>query len=414
MIAETGYSDLFADLDTAETLARRQVRCGFVSTNSIVQGEQASVLWAWMLNQRLHIQFAHRTFKWTNDAPGRAAVHCVIVGFGATVVKKPLLADYATVDGEPLVRPVSAISPYLVEGGDFVVASRAQPLCDVPEAMYGSKPADGGHLVLSDEEKKALLKAEPEAKKFVRPLISAEEFLHGKKRWCLWLPDVSATELKQLPLVRARLAAVSQFRSASAKAQTRDLAAFPGLFAEVRQPKKRYIAVPLHSSETRNYIPMDFCKASDVLHNSCAAVPNATMYHFGVLMSAMHMAWVKTVCGRIKSDFRYSNNIVYNNFPWPLVIAVGDKPLPAKAIAKAHAAIELAAQAVLDARGMDPSASLADLYKLPMPVTLLKAHRKLDAAVDAAYALGAGQKTWKSDAERVAYLFKVYGHLTSL
>jgi hypothetical protein len=416
--AAEGFGDLFADVDRAETLARRKVRCGFVSTNSISQGEQAGVLWNWMLAQGMSIQFAHRTFKWMNDAPGRAAVHCVIVGFGAEKPKQALLADYATVDGEPLLSIVKGISPYLVEGGDFVVGSRATPICAVPEAMYGSKPADGGHLLLSDAEAKALLAAEPGAQPFVRPLISAEEFLHGKLRWCLWLKDVKATELRQLPLVRERMEKVKKFRTASTKAQTRDLAAFPGSFAEIRQPATSYIAIPLHSSETRAYIPLDFCEPTAILHNSCAAIPGATLFHFGVLMSAMHMAWVKTVCGRIKSDYRYSNNIVYNNFPWP-VLSLSKLSNPEKKQAKtpdqqAQAAIEIAAQGVLDARAAEIGATLADLYNPPMPEDLLKAHRALDAAVDAAYALGGGKKHWKSDAERVAYLFTLYQKTTNL
>ncbi len=405
-----GFGDLFVDVDRVETVARQKVRCAFVSTNSISQGEQAGVLWSWMLHQGMRIQFAHRTFKWTNDAPGRAAVHCIIIGFGVEKPKQALLADYPEVDGPALISLVSSISPYLVEGGDFVLGSRGAPISQVPAAMYGSKPADGGHLVLSDTDKMALLADEPDAAKFVRPLISAEEFLHGKLRWCLWLKDAKATELKRLPKVMARLEAVRSFRAASTKAQTRELAAFPGSFAEIRQPDSRFVVIPRHSSEERPYVPMGFCPASDVLHDSCTSVPGATLYHFGVLMSVMHMAWVKTVCGRLESRFRYSNNIVYNNFPWPVL----EKKADEERAQRARAGIEAAAQAVLDARAAEADATLADLYNPPMPTKLLKAHRALDAAVDAAYALSGGKKHWKSDAERVAYLFTLYQRLTSL
>jgi N-6 DNA Methylase len=403
---QAGFGDLFADIDRAETVARRKVRCGFVSTNSISQGEQAGVLWGWMFNQGMHIQFAHRTFKWTNDAPGKAAVHCIIVGFGTEKPKQALLADYPQIDAAPVIATVKSISPYLVEGGEFVVGSRSSPISSVPEAMYGSKPADGGHLILSNEEKETLLAAEPGAKPFVKPLISDKEFLHGKKRWCLWLKDVKTVELKNLPLVRSRLDEVRKFRLESTKPQTRQLADFPGSFAEIRQPATTYIVIPRHSSELRSYIPLGFCEPTEILSDSCTSVPNASLYHFGVLMSAMHMAWVKTVCGRIKSDYRYSNNIVYNNFPWP---ELNEKSDSSKAD-RLRTAIESAAQAVLDARAAELGATLADLYNSPMPEKLLKAHRTLDAAVDAAY----GKRSFKSDAERVAFLFERYQALTSL
>lgn len=253
-------------------------------------------------------------------------------------------------DGDPFISIVKGISPYLVEGGNFG----------------------------------------------------------------LWLKDVRVTELKQLPLVRDRMAEVTIFREKSTKEQTRELAAFPGLFAEVRQPAARYIAIPLHSSETRGYIPLDFCKETDVLHNSCAAISGATLYHFGVLMSAMHMAWVKTVCGRIKSDYRYSSNIVYNNFPWPDFPQNSKKNQATDTVHQAQTAIETAAQAVLDARTAEVGATLADLYNPPMPAALLRAHRALDAAVDAAYAVNGGKTSWKTDAERVAFLFERYAALTNL
>ena len=405
-----GFGDLFADVDRAETLARRKVRCGFVSTNSITQGEQVAPLWSWMLHQGMHIQFAHRTFQWSNDAPGRAAVHCVIVGFGTEKFKTVPLADYETVKSEPVIADVGNINPYLVQAPDVVIDKRRTPLCAVPEIVFGSMPNDGGHLLLSTEERDALLTVEPKAKQWIRRFLGADEFINKLDRWCLWLKDCPTAELKAMPEVMKRVRAVANHRHASTRPATQELADAPHLFGEIRQPKGRYLLVPSVSSERRGIIPIDFMPPEVIASNLVMVIPNAGLYEFGVLTSHMHMAWVRYTCGRMKSDYRYTNQIVYNNFPWPDL----DEKSVIAIVIRARTAIESAAQAVLDARATEPGATLADLYNPPMPEKLLKAHRALDAAVDAAYALGGAKKSWKSDAERVAFLFTLYQQLTSL
>jgi hypothetical protein len=401
---------LFVDVDRAETITRRQVRCGFVSTNSITQGEQVAPLWSWMLSQGMHIQFAHRTFQWTNDAPGRAAVHCVIIGFGVDKPKKVPLADYETVKSAPVIADVSNINPYLVEAADLVIDKRRAPICPVPEIVFGSMPNDGGHLLLSTQERDELLAAEPKAAKWIRRFLGADEFINNLDRWCLWLKDCPATELKAMPEVMKRVRAVAAHRKASSRAATQALVATPHLFGEIRQPAGRYILIPRHSSERRSVIPIGFMPPEVIVGDANLCIPNAGLYEFGVLSSRMHMAWVSHVCGRLESRYRYTNQIVYNNFPWPGLDA---KSVTAQ-VQKSRSAIELAAQAVLDARAAEVGATLADLYNPPMPVGLLKAHRALDAAVDGAYALGGSKKSWKSDTERVAFLFTLYQKLTSL
>jgi hypothetical protein len=311
-----------------------------------------------------------------------------------------VLYEYENPRSEPHAVAAHNINPYLVDAPDLLLPSRPSPICKVPAPLYGSKPVDDGNLLLDDAARASLLGSEAGAGAFLRRLISAEEYLHGVNRWCLWLTDASPSTLRGLPRVMERVQAVKAFREKSTKEQTRSLALTPTLFAEIRQPTSRYVVVPLHSSETRRYIPLGYCDSGDILHNSCAAIEGATALHFGVMTSAMHMAWVAHVCGRIKSDFRYSNQIVYNNFPWP------ESPTD-----KQREAIESAAQAVLDTRAQFPGSTLADLYDpLTMPPALLKAHQKLDATVDAAY----GRKSFKSDAERVAFLFELYQRITSL
>jgi hypothetical protein len=378
----------------------RAIRCAFVSTNSISQGEQVSALWSALLPAGAKIHFAHRTFRWDNEAGGVAAVHCVIVGWALQDGEAKVIFEYDDVRSEPHAVAASNINPYLVDAPDLLLPNRSAPICQVPAPLYGSKPVDDGQLLLDDEARAALIDAEPGAAPLVRRLISAEEFLHGVNRWCLWLKDVAPATLRGLPLVMARVQAVRAFREHSAKEQTRALAQTPALFAEIRQPTRRYVVIPLHSSETRRYIPLGYCEAADILHNSCAAVEGANPFHLGVMTSAMHMAWVKHTCGRLESRYRYSNQVVYNNFPWP------DSPTD-----KQREAIESAAQAVLDTRADFPGSTLADLYDpLTMPPALLTAHYKLDAAVDAAY----GRKGFKSDAERAAFLFELYQRYTSL
>jgi hypothetical protein len=413
---EAAMRDMFLDAAEVEVKSRRAVRCAFVSTNSITQGEQVGVLWSWLLNQGLHIQFAHRTFQWMNEAPGKAAVHCVIVGFGAQANASPSrqrrLFEYDEIKGEPHEVTAVSINPYLVDAVETILPSRRHPISNVPPIVFGSMPNDGGNLLLSDEEKTELLRIEPQAAKWIRPFIGADEFINRIPRWCLWLVDCPAAELKALPAVAGRVAAVRQLRAASSRETTRELAATPTLFGEIRQPQTDYLLVPAHSSERRQFIPIGFLETTQIANNSCLVVPKASPYHFGILTSTMHNAWVRYVAGRLESRYRYSAQIVYNNFPWPTA--------PTE---KQNTDVEAAVQAVLDARAAefarDAATTLATLYDPDlMPPALTRAHQALDRAVDAAYAADAkalGLKSkWNSERERVAFLFALYQRLTNL
>jgi MmeI, DNA-methyltransferase domain/MmeI, target recognition domain/MmeI, N-terminal domain/MmeI, C-terminal domain/MmeI, helicase spacer domain len=378
----------------------RAIKTGFVSTNSITQGEQVGVLWPDLLRRGVKIHFAHRTFQWSSEARGKAAVHCVIIGFALHDISDKRLFDYETLQGEPHEIKAKNINPYLVDASDTVITSRREPLSDVPAIVFGSMPNDGGHLLLSSEEKSELIKAEPKAAKWIRRLLGSEEFINRKERWCLWLVGLSPQDLRAMPAVLARVQAVRRDRLASSRPTTRELAKIPTLFGENRHPDSgKYLLIPSVSSERRPYIPMDLMPSKVVSTNLNLIVPGAELYHLGVLSSALHMAWVRSVGGRLKSDYRYSAGIVYNNFPWPQAET-----------AKQRKTIETAAQGVLDARAKHPHSSLADLYDpLAMPTDLVKAHRRLDAAVDAAYS----KKKFSGDADRVAFLFEAYGKLVS-
>jgi hypothetical protein len=378
------------------------IRAAFVSTNSITQGEQVSVLWPDLLTRGVKIHFAHRTFQWSSEARGRAAVHCVIIGFGLQDVAEKYIFDYETIKGEPHALQVANINPYLVDGPDVVVVKQRKPLCAVPEMIFGSKPADGGNLLLSDAERDLLLAVEPAASIWIRPFMGSEEFINNVSRWCLWLKDCPPVELRRMPEVLKRVEAVRQMRLASKKAATREWAKRPSIFTEIRQPNSDYLAVPKTSSERRTIMPIGWLAKECIASTEIFTIPDATPYHFGVLQSTMHMAWMRAVAGRLKSDYRYSASIVYNPFPWP------------DSTDKQHVAIEIAAQSVLDARTRFPGATLADLYdQLTMPPVLLKVHQTLDRAVDSAY-LAPGSKAFKSEAERVAFLFVRYQHLTNV
>ena len=375
------------------------IKTAFVSTNSITQGEQVGVLWPDLLKRSVRIHFAHRTFQWSSEARGKAAVHCVIIGFALHDVEGKRIFDYETLQAEPHEIKAKNINPYLVEAADIFLPNRTNSVCNVPEMTKGSQPTDGGYLLLSNKEKVNLITQEPEAKSWIKPFVGAEEFINNKPRWCLWLKGIQPTELKHLPMVLKRIEQVKTVRLASPKADTVKWASFPNLFTEDRQPKNNYLLVPSVSSERRKYIPIGFMHPDTIASNLCLMISEATLYHFGVLSSGMHMAWVRSVCGRLKSDYRYSAGIVYNNFPWPQ--AQTDKQ---------KQAIEDAAQAVLDARAQFPDASLADLYDpLTMPEALTKAHQKLDAAVDSAYA----KRKFTGDSDRVAFLFELYQQITS-
>jgi hypothetical protein len=372
-----------------------EIRCAFVSTNSIAQGEQVGILWGELFNRyQIKIHFAHRTFSWSNEARGKAAVHVVIIGFGVKDIDSKRVFDYADIKGEPQERKAKNINPYLVEGSDLVILKRKTPISTVPNISFGSMPNDGGHLLLTDREKTAFLEQEPEAEKWIKPLLSAREFLNGENRWCLWLVGIQPQELKRLKQVSERVEQVKKMRSESNREATRKLAAFPTLFGENRQPNTDFVLVPLHSSENREYIPLGFFDKTNIANNSTSIVPKATLYHFGVMMSAMHMVWVKYTCGRIKSDFRYSNEVVYNNYPFP------QKPTDAQ-----KQKVEAAAQAVLNARANYPGSSLADLYDpVTMPPDLVKAHQALDKAVDLCYR----PQAFTNELSRIEFLFGLY------
>lgn len=352
-----------------------EILTALVSTNSITQGEQVPNLWTILLREGVSIFFAHRTFQWNNEARGMAAVHCVIVGFSKKGMKTKYLFEYEDIKGDAQRIEVKNINPYLVDAPNIVLENRRQPICSVSSMVYGSKPADGGNLLLSKNEKDEIIEKEPKSEKFIKPFLNAEEFLHNVKRYCLWLVDCPPNELKQMPIVMERVEKVRVMRSQSSKEATRELALTPAIFAEIRQTKKEYMLVPRHSSENRTYIPVGYFDSNVICGDANFQVPNASMYDFAVFNSLMHNSWMRAICGRIKSDYRYSNTIVYNNFPWP------ESPSD-----KQKQAIETAAQAVLDARLQFPEASLADLYDpLTMPPVLLKAHQTLDKAVDTAY-----------------------------
>ena len=378
-----------------------RIECAFVSTNSITQGEQPAVLWKELLRHSIVINFAHRTFKWNNEGRGVAAVHCVIIGFGKFNRKVKELFTYEEISGVAIHNIVNQINAYLVDANNILLdKSKSHISQSAPLMFRGSQPTDGGHLLLNDYEKEQLIKSEPIAEKFINKFLMGEEFINGISRWCLWLTDVAPEALRSMPEVRKRLELVKEMRLASTKEATQKLAITPYLFGEIKQPKSRYLALPIVSSERREYIPIAYLEPNVISGNKLFCVPNALLSDFAIMTSSMHMAWMRAVCGRMKSDYSYSNSIVYNNFVW-----AGD--LTEVQIKK----ITETAQGILDARNLYPNASLADLYDpLTMPVELVKAHQANNKAVDEAY----GYKGGDDDASRVAFLFKRYEELTSL
>jgi len=386
-------------IKAAKYIQGTTTKVAFVSTNSIVQGEQTSILWGQMLNKyKIKIHFAHRTFKWSNEAKGNAAVYCVIVGFANYDTNNKSIFEYEDIKGEAHEIKAKNINPYLVDAKDILITKKTNPLCNVPKMSFGNMPLDGGNLLLLDEEKNEFILKEPKAEKFILPLISAYEFLNGKKRWCLWLVEAEPNELKQMPEVLKRAELVKKFRLDSVAPSTQKFAATPTLFRDRNRPET-FIVVPRVSSENRPYIPFGFFDKNSIVSDTCMSIPNGNQYHFGVLMSKMHMAWVKSVCGRLESRFRYSKDIVYNNYPWP------DTPND-----KQVKSIETAAQKVLDARLQFPNSSLADLYDpLTMPPALVKAHNDLDKAVDLAYR----PQAFTTEANRMVFLFELYEKYTA-
>jgi hypothetical protein len=377
-----------------------RIKVAFVSTNSISQGEQVGILWNLLFNQyHIKIHFAHRTFKWGNEAKGNAAVHVVIIGFANFDIDEKSIFEYDDIKGEPHEIKVRNINPYLIEGKDTLILKVKRPISDVPEMNYGSMPNDGGFLLMNDSEKAELLAKCPNAGVYIKKFIMGEELINNISRWCLWLSECPPDQLRNMPEVIDRVESVRRLRDASKRQATKDLALFPSRFGEVRQPKNRYIALPRVSSENRSYIPIDILEPEVIAGDKVYTIENGSNYHFGVLVSKMHMTWMRYTCGRLKSDYSYSNTITYNNFPWP------ENPSE-----KQVSTVEQATQKVLDTRAEFPNSSLADLYDpLTMPPALVKAHQELDRAVDLCYRA----QPFTTEAKRMEFLFELYEKYTA-
>ena len=377
----------------AELMQHTNIRAALVSTNSICQGEQVAAIWKPLKELfGIHIDFAYRTFRWDSEASQKAHVHCIIVGFSSTRSQPKLLFD-----GEKQSKAEN-INSYLIDAQDIYIETRQKPLCDVPQMLNGGKPTEGGFLILTEEDKNELLSANPTAIKFIRPYMMGKDFIQRKTRYCLWLVGISPSEIRQCPLVVERINQVRNYRLASPKIATQKKADTPMLFDEVRECTTDYVAIPKVSSENRRYVPMEYLSKEIIPGDKLFMLPSASLYIFGVMTSNVHMAWMRTVCGRLKSDYSYSNTIVYNNFPWP-------KPTEAQ-----RTKIEQTAQAILDARALYPDSSLADLYdEVTMPPELRKAHQANDRAVMEAYGFPVSREFTESHC--VAELFKLYQNL---
>lgn len=378
---------------SAAYIKNTNIKVAFVSTNSITQGAQATGLWKQMVEEmRCEILFAHLSFRWDSEANQKAQVHCVIVGFAEHSEKEKIIY---TNNNKTIV---SNINGYLVDGPDVYIEKRMKPICDVPEIYMGSSALDDGNLVLDEGEYNDLTKEYPILKKYIRPYMMGKDFIERKPRYCFWFKGIEPNEIKGLQAVKDRLKKVQEFRSKSNRRQTLEAANTPYLFGEIRNCEDDYIAIPKVSSERRRYIPMDYLDRNIIAGDKIFQMPHATKYAFGILMSNVHMAWMRAVCGRLKSDYSYSNTIVYNNFIWPT-------PTEAQKLK-----IEQTAQAILDARALYPDSSLADLYDpLTMPVELLKAHQQNDRAVMQAYGFDIKNTT---EEDCVAALMKMYQELT--
>jgi len=431
----------------AEFIKDTPIRVGFVSTNSITQGEQVGVLWNALFARDIKIIFGHRTFVWQSEARGKAHVHVVIIGFAHQFSGTKRI--YEENDGASVVTQVKNISPYLVEGSDTVILNRSSPLCSVPEIGIGNKPVDGGNYLFTPDEKASFLNLEPAAAPYFKRWLGSDEFINRIERWCLLLKGCPPDQLHKMPETVKRIEAVCKFRLASKSAPTQKLAATPTRFHVENVPQSNYLVIPKTSSERRDFIPFGFMTPGTLVGDACFLIPDATLYHFGVLTSTMHMAWMRQVCGRLKSDYRYSAGLVYNNFPWPQmdvsqpggVTPCADADCVREAAARMYwssyheggeeeeakarerhkagllkgdaekvAAVEAKAQAVLDVREKYPRSTLAALYDpLTMPTDLVKAHADLDRAVDRCYRTA----PFISDRQRVEFLFVRYESLTA-
>lgn len=387
-------------IKAAKYIQDTKIKVAFVSTNSIVQGEQTSILWGQMLNKyKIKIHFAHRTFKWSNEAKGNAAVFCVIVGFANYDTLNKSIFEYEDIKGEAHEIKAKNINPYLVDAKDIIIKKSSNAICNVPKIKFGNQPIDGGFLLMNQDEKDEAVNTEPFIEKYIRKYVGSVEFINNTARYCLWLKDAEPIHLRNSTFITERLKKVKEFRENSTRKDTRELANNPSQFAFVSHNETEYVIIPSVSSERRKYIPIGFMPSNVIASNLCLIIPNAKLFHFGVLTSEMHMAWVKNLCGRLKSDYRYSNSVVYNNFPWP------DSPNE-----KQIKSIEVAAQKVLDTRLQFPNSSLADLYApLTMPTVLMKAHNELNKAVDLAYR----PQAFTSEANRMEFLFGLYEKYTA-
>ena len=411
----------------AQLMQNTNTQTAFVSTNSITQGEQVAAVWKPLYDRfGIHINFAHRTFRWDSEASLKAHVHCVIVGFSTGDAGVPPAKQYTIYDNERALN-VDRINPYLVNADDIWIESRKEPLCEVPLMTTGNRPADGGHLIIEANDYDEFVNKEPQSKRYIKRLIGSEEFINNKIRYCLWLVGASPAELRKMPEVLKRIEACRQDRLSSPDKGRQKLADTPHLFRETQNPEQ-FMVVPKVSSENRRYVPMGFFDKNTISTDLNFIIPNVTLYHFGVLTSNVHMAWMRAVCGRLKSDYRYSKDIVYNNFPWPDLTPNplspdGDIPLSplhcgegrggrlaqASRGREVRSKIERTAQAILDARALYPDSSLADLYdEVTMPPELRRAHQNNDRAVMEAYGFD-----WRNmtESECVAELFKLYSKL---
>ena len=387
-------------IKSAEFIQNTLIRCALVSTNSISQGEQVGILWQELYNKyKIKIHFAHRTFSWKNEAKGNATVHCVIIGFGLADIENKRIFDYADIKGESTEKKAKNINPYLTEGNDLIIQKRSQSLCKIQEINYGSFALDDGNFTLSEADKKEIIKSSPEAEKYIKQFIGGKELIRNEKRFCLWLLNAEPDKIKKISVIMNRVNAVKNWRLNSNRNTTKKLANIPSIFAEIRQPESNYLAFPTLSSENRKYIPVAFLSPDVIASNQLYIISNADLFLFGILTSEMHMAWVKYVCGRLESRFRYSSTIVYNNYPFPENVSDKQKQK-----------VETSAQKVLDTRAKYPDSSLADLYDpLTMPPDLVKAHQALDKAVDLCYR----PQPFVSELNRIEYLFSLYEALSA-
>ncbi len=387
-------------IKASQIISQTKIKVAFVSTNSITQGEQVGVLWNELFNRyKIKIHFAHQFFKWNNEAKGNAAVMVVIIGFANFDCNSKYIYEYYDIKGEPNCKITKNINSYLIEGNDNFLMARSKPICNVPNIVFGSMPNDSGHLLLSKIEKDEYIKLEQQGARYIKEFTGGEEFINKIERYCFWLKDVNPSELKDCPILINKIQKVKEYRLKSSRANTVKLAQYPSLFGEIRQPDSDYILIPNLSSGLRKYIPIGFKSKQVIASNLVLIIPDSKLFHFGILTSIMHMVWVRYTCGMLSTSLRYSNKLVYNNYPWP------ENPSD-----KQKDAIEKAAQKVLDARAEFPNSSLADLYDpLTMPPVLVKAHNELDKAVDATYS----KQDFSTDAKRMEFLFGLYEKYTA-